>query len=148
MADGMKYSNPLHPAIIGPMIQVSTTIMQSLHLHLSPNCKGHWGTTDDFTTSFLHFFPVSTAPWDMRAQGLSIPWCLPISSSVCLLPSFTVSCKMVLARPDEQETWRPFSLHLFMMVRRSSSSPIAYWILALTSSMVTWSLYEMHSVLK
>ena len=23
--------------------------------HLSLNCEGRWGTTDDFTTSFLHF---------------------------------------------------------------------------------------------
>ena len=26
----------------------------SLHLHLSLNCKGCWGTIDDFTTSFFH----------------------------------------------------------------------------------------------
>ena len=32
------------------------------HHHLSLNCKGHWGTTDDFTTSFLHFSLFSTAP--------------------------------------------------------------------------------------
>ena len=28
------------------------------HHHQSLNRKGHWGTTDDFATSFLHFFPV------------------------------------------------------------------------------------------
>ena len=49
---------------------------------------------------------------------------------------------MVLARPDERET-RPyhFSLRLSMMIRSSSYSPIACWILARTSSLVTWSLY-------
>ena len=38
--------------------------------------------------------------------------CLP-----CLLPPFTVPCKMVLARPDERETW-PYhcGLRLFTMV--------------------------------
>ena len=54
---------------------------------------------------------------------------------------------MVLAWPDEQETW-PYhcSLCLFTMVRRSLCGPIACWILARTSSLVTWSLYEMHSI--
>ena len=40
--------------------------------------------------------------------------CLP-----CLLSPFTVSCKMVLARPDERETWpHHYILHLFTKVRR------------------------------
>ena len=40
--------------------------------HLSLNCKGHWGTTDDFTTSFLHF-------------SLFYNCCLPTSSSAYLV---------------------------------------------------------------
>ena len=70
-------------------------------------------------------------------------FCLP-----CLLPPFTVTCKMVLARPDERETC-PYhcSLRLFTRVRRSSRGPIACWILAQTPSLVTWSLYEMRSLL-
>ena len=35
-----------------------------------------------------------------------------------------------------------------MMVKRSSCGPIACWILARTSSSVTWSLYEMCSILR
>ena len=35
----------------------------------------------------------------------------------------------------------------FTIVRRSSYGPIACWILAWTSSLVTWSLYVMHSTL-
>ena len=68
--------------------------------------------------------------------------CLP-----CLLPPFTVPCKMVLVRPDERKTW-PYhhSLRLFTMVRMSSCGPTACWILARTSSLVTWSLYEMHLI--
>ena len=31
------------------------------HHHLSRN-EGRWGTTDDFATSFLHFFPVLHCP--------------------------------------------------------------------------------------
>ena len=71
--------------------------------------------------------------------GLSIPWCcLPIFCLPCLLPPFTVPCKMVLARPDERETW-PYHciLRLFTMVTRSSCGPIACWISARTSSLVT-----------
>ena len=41
-------------------------------------------------------------------------FCLP-----CLLPPFTVPCKMVLARHDERETCLyHFSLRLFTMVKR------------------------------
>ena len=71
-------------------------------------------------------------------------FCLP-----CLFPPFTVPYKMVLARPEEWETC-PYhcSLHLFTMVRRSSCGPIACWILTRTFSLVTWSLYEMRSILR
>ena len=93
-----------------------------LHFHLSLNLKGCWGTTDDFTTSFLHFSLFSTALWDLAnsrpvhsLMSSNLFFCLP-----CHLFPFTVLCKMVLAGPDEQET-RPFhcSLHLLMMVRSS-----------------------------
>ena len=78
------------------------------HHHLSLNHEGHWGTTDDFATSFLHFPLLSTALWDLAdsrpVHSLMLSshlfLCLP-----CLLPPFTVPCKMVLARPDERETW-------------------------------------------
>ena len=35
------------------------------HHHQSLNREGRWGTTDDFTTSFLHFSLFSTALWDL-----------------------------------------------------------------------------------
>ena len=117
------------------------------HHHQSLNCEGRWGTTDDFATSFLHFPLFSTALW-------VLPNSRPVHSLMlsshlflcppCLLPPFTVPCKMVLARPDERETW-PYqcSSRLFTIVRRSSCGPIACWILARTSSLVTWSLNEM-----
>ena len=94
--------------------------------------------------------PVPSGTW--RFPGLSIPWCcLPTSSSVCLVffPLSLCLAKMVLARPDERETW-PYhcSLRLFTMVRRSSCGPIACRILARTSSFVTWSLYEMCCILQ
>ena len=42
--------------------------------HQSLNREGRWGTTDDFATSFLHFFPRSSLPsGTRRTPGLSIP---------------------------------------------------------------------------
>ena len=75
------------------------------HHHLSLNREGRLGTTDDFTTSFLHFSLFSTALWDLansrpvHSLMSHLFLCLP-----CLLPPFTVPCKMVLARSDERET--------------------------------------------
>ena len=132
--------------------QTPASSLRVWSLHLSLSREGCWGTTDDFTTSFLHFSLYSTALWDL-ANSRPVPslmlsshpfFCLP-----CLLPAFTVPCKMVLARPDEQETCSyDFSLCLFTMVKRSSCGPIGRWILAWTSSLVTWFSYEMCSILK
>ena len=60
-------------------------LTRNLNLNLSLN-EGYWGTTDDFTTSFLHFLcsPLSSGNW--RTPDQSIPWCcLPTSSSVCFV---------------------------------------------------------------
>ena len=62
-----------------------------LQLHLSLKRESRWGTTDDFTTSSLHFFffllfctPLPAETW--RTPGLFIPKrCLPTSFSVCLV---------------------------------------------------------------
>ena len=98
------------------------------------------------------FLLFSTGLWDFAnsrpVHSLMLSshlfFCLP-----CLFPPFTVPCKMVLARPDERETW-PYhcSLRLFTTVRRSSCGPIACWIFARTSSLVTWSLHKMRSILR
>ena len=82
--------------------------MHHHHHHQSLNCEGCWGTTDDFATTFLHFSLFSTALWDfLNSRPVHS---LMLSSHLflcppCLLPPFTVPCKMVLARPDERETW-------------------------------------------
>ena len=101
---------------------------------------------------FSIFFLFSTALWDLPNSrpvhflmlSSHVFLCLP-----CLPPPLTVPCNMVLARPDERETW-PYhcTLRLFTMVRRSSCGQIACWILARTSSLVTWSLFEMCSILR
>ena len=111
------------------------------HHHLSLNCEGRWGTTVDFTTSFLHFSMFSTALWDLLNSRPVHSLMLSSHLFLCLpylLPPFTVPSKMILTRPDEQETWSYHcSLRPFTMVRRSSCGLIAFWILARTSSLVT-----------
>ena len=131
------------------LINKAQTTMSSHH-HLSLNCEGCWGTTDDFTTSFVHFSLFSTALWDL--PNSRPVHSLMLSSHLllfltCLLPPFTVPCKMVLARPDERETC-PYhcKLYLFTMVRRSSFGAIACWILIRIFSLVTWSVCEMRSL--
>ena len=113
------------------------------HHHLSLNREGRWGTTDDFSTNFLHFSLFSTALCDL--PNSRPVHSLMLSSHLflrlpCLLPCFTVPCKKVLARPGERETrLYQCSLRLCTIVSRSSFGPVACWILALTSSLVTWS---------
>ena len=115
------------------------------HHHQSLNREGCWGTTDDFATSFLHCSKFSTALWDLPNSKPVHSLMLSSHLFLCLpefLPPFTMPCKMVLARPDERETLpNHCSLRLFTIVRRSSCGPVAYWILARTSLLVTWSLY-------
>ena len=67
------------------------------HLHLSLSREGRWGTTDDFTTSFLLFSLSSAVLWDLAKPRLvhslvlsSNIFCLP-----GLLPPFTVPSTMV-----------------------------------------------------
>ena len=109
-----------------------------------------WGTTDDFTTSFLHFSLFPTALWDLVNSRCVHSLMLSshhVFSLPCLLPLFIVPCKVVLARPDEQETCS-YHFSLRLLVRTSSCGPIARWIFARTSSLVTWSLYEICSNLR
>ena len=95
------YERRLHTS----SITLYVTVLSSHHLSL--NRESRWGTTDDFATDFLHFSLFSNAFWDLAnsrpVHSLMLSshlfLCLP-----CLFPSFTVSCKMVLARPDERET--------------------------------------------
>ena len=48
------------------LLAISYTYNLKHHYHhLSLNCEGCWGSTDDFATSFLHFSLFSTALWDL-----------------------------------------------------------------------------------
>ena len=78
-----------------------TTIMQltlpptNLHLHLFLDCRGHRGTTDDFTTGFLHFSLFFTALWNLVNSRPVHSLMLSSQLFFCLLwllPPFIVPC--------------------------------------------------------
>ena len=85
--------------------------------YLSHSLADHWGTTVDFTTSFLHssqFAPFHSMIFHSRpVHSLMLSsrrfLCLPLR-----LPPWTVPCRIVLASPDDRVTCMyHFSLHLF-----------------------------------
>ena len=85
----------------------SSCTLYHLHLHPFLNREGRWGTTDEFTTSFLHLSLFSTALWHL-ANAMPVHSLMSSSHLFfclsCLFHPFTVTCKMVLTRPDERET--------------------------------------------
>ena len=71
-------------------------------------------------------------------------FCLPL-----FLFPFTVPWRIVFAKPEDLETWpNHLSFRFLTRVRSSSYSPMAAWIFLRTSSLVTWSLYEMFNSLR
>ena len=110
----------------------------------SLNLGGCRSTTDDVATIPFHPSLSSAA---LRESPNPIPihflmlsshlfFCLPL-----LLAPFTVPCIIVFAMPEDLEMW-PYhmSFLFFTMIRSSSCTPIAFWILLWTSSFVAWSL--------
>ena len=114
--------------------------------------EGCRGTTDEFATIPFHLDLFSAALVELAK---SIPvhslilsshlfFCLPL-----FLFPFTVPCRIVFAKPEDLETWpNHLSFHFLTRVRSSSYSPMAAWIFLRTSSLVTWSLYEMFNSLR
>ena len=113
---------------------------------------GRRGTTDVFSTIPFHLDMFSAALVELAK---SIPvhslilsshlfFCLPL-----FLFPFTVPCRIVFAKPEDLETWpNHLSFRFLTRVRSSSYSPMAAWIFLRTSSLVTWSLYEMFNSLR
>ena len=127
--------------------RIILTFINWEHLLISSqslNLGGRRGTTDDAATIPFHPSLSSAAlrespnPIPVHSLMLSshLFFCLPL-----LLAHFTVPCRIVFAMPEDIEMW-PYhlSFRFFTMVRRSSCTPIAFWILLWTSSFVTWSL--------
>ena len=108
------------------------------------NLGGRQGTTDDVATISFHPSLSSAAlrespnPVPVHSLMLSshLFFCLPL-----LLAPFTVPCRIVFAMPEDFEMWPYYmSFRFFTMIRRSSCTPIAFWILLRNPSFVTWSL--------
>ena len=109
-------------------------------------------TTDEFATIPFHLDLFSAALVEL-AKSIPIHslilsshlfFCLPL-----FLFPFTVPCRIVFAKPEDLETWpNHLSFRFLTRVRSSSYSPMAVLIFLRTSSLVTWSLYEMFNSLR
>ena len=108
------------------------------------NLSGGRGTTDDVATIPFH---LSLSSSTLRESQNSIPvhsLMLSFNLFFCLsllLDPFTVPCRIVFAMTEDLEMW-PYhlSIRFFAMVRRSSCTPVAFWILLRSSLFVTWSV--------
>ena len=114
--------------------------------------EGRRGSTDEFATIPVHLVLFSAALVELKK---SIPiHSLIVSSHLffCLPPllfPFTESCRIAFAKPEDLETWQNHLSFRFLIRARSSLySPMAAWIFLRTSSLVTWSLYEMFNSLQ
>ena len=130
------------------------TIIIKIHsiLFYPITLEGRRGTTDEFATIPFHLNLFSAALVELAK---SIPvhslilsshlfFCLPL-----FLFPFIVPCRIVFAKPEDLETWpNHLSFRFLTRVRSSSYSPMAAWNFLRTSSLVTWSLYEMFSSLR
>ena len=108
--------------------------------------EGRRGTTDEFATIPFHLDLFSAALVEL-AKSIPVHSLILSSHLFFCLPlffPFTVPCRIVFAKPEDLETWpNHLSFRFLTTVRSSSYSPMAAWIFLRTSSLVTWSLYEM-----
>ena len=114
--------------------------------------EGRRGTTDDFATTPFHLILFSATlvelakyiPVHSLILSSHLFFCLPL-----FLFPFRVPCRIVFAKPEDLETWpNHLSFRFLTRVWSSSQTPMAAWIFLRTSSLVTWSLYEMSNSLQ
>ena len=114
--------------------------------------EGRRGTTDEFATIPFHLDLFSAALVELAKSILVHSLILSSHLFFCLplfLFPFTVPCRIVFAKPEDLETWpNHLSFRFLTRARSSSYSPMAAWIFLRTSSLVTWSLYEMFNSLR
>ena len=114
--------------------------------------EGRRGTTYELATIPFHLDLFSAALVEL-AKSIPVHYLILSSHLFFCLPlflfPFTVPCRIVFAKPGDLETWpNHLSFRFLTRVRSSSYSPMAAWIFLRTSSLVTWSLYEMFSSLR
>ena len=87
--------------VLAPKTHAIPLLLSSHHLAL--NRQGRRGTTDDFTTSFLHFTLFSTAPWDLAnsrpVHSLMLSSSSSSSSSSVCLVFFPLSLCLAICLP-------------------------------------------------
>ena len=114
--------------------------------------EGRRGTTDEFATIPFHLDMFSASLVELAKSILVHSLILSSHLFFCLplfLFPFTVPCRIFFAKPEDLETWpNHLSFRLLTRVRSSSYSPMAAWIFLRTSSLVTWSLYEIFNSLR
>ena len=113
--------------------------------------EGRRGTTDEFATIPFYLDLFSAALVEL-AKSIPVHSLILSSHLFFCLPLFlfplTVPCRIVFAKPEDLETWpNHLNFRFLTSVRSSSYSPMAAWIFLRTSSLVTWSLYEMFNSL-
>ena len=142
----VREHDPLPPPLLHFLYRPKDKTSYLILSNLSRSLADRWGTTVDFTTSFLHSSRFSAFRSMMFHSRPVHSLMLSSHRFLCLplrLPPWTVPRRVVLASPDDRVTCpNHFSLRLFTVVKRSSYSPMAFPILAFTSSLVMWSLYE------
>ena len=112
--------------------------------------EGRRGTTDEFATIPFHLGLFQAALVEL-AKSIPVHSLILSSHRFFCLPlfPFTVPCRIVFAKPEDLETWpNHLSFRFLTRVRSSSYSPMAALIFLRTSSLVTWSLYEMFNNLR
>ena len=114
--------------------------------------EGRRGTTDEFETILFNLDLFSAAlvelaksiPVHSLILSFHLFFCLPL-----FLFPFTVSCRIVFAKPEDLETWpNHLSFRFLTSFRSSSYSQMTAWNFLRTSLLVTWSLYEMFKSLR
>ena len=143
-------SSPFHCARLQKRLDPRNTIIIIIY----PLIARVVGVPQMILKPIFSIFPCSPLPsGTCRTTGLSIPCCcLPTSFCVCLVFFPLLLCLARWFWPElmngRHDHTTAICLRLFTVVRRSSCGPIACRILARTSSLVTWSLYDMCSILR
>ena len=127
-----------------------TWTLLHLDLHLSPNCKGHWGTTDDFTTSFLYSSVLHCPLGLCKLQAYPFPGVVFQPLLLSALPSSPFHCDL---QDGFGQTWWMGDMSIpFQFVSLSDGQEVLVWSNCLLNLgrflLVTWALFGLHSILQ